>query len=64
MAETVKTIPDGVNLPLASLEQTFTGNPIETITVEYPPNSGKTYTQTFTYTGGVITNITGWVLDE
>ena len=61
MSSTVTTIPDGVELPLDSLEQAFvySGSFISTITVEY---SGNTYVQTFTNNGTDITNISGWIL--
>lgn len=61
---TVKTQPDGVDLPLDALEQIFdySGDFISTITVEYPPGSGKTYVQTFTNDGVNITGISGWEL--
>lgn len=58
MAETVKTVPDGVDLPINSLAQAFAGNPITTITVVY---KGNTYVQTFTYVAGAITNISAWI---
>jgi hypothetical protein len=60
MSETVTTIPDGVQLPLDSLEQqfTYTGSNVTAITVEY---AGNTYVQTFTYSGSNITQISGWV---
>lgn len=61
MSSTVTSIPDGNNLPLDSLPQTFTysGSFVETITVMY---ENKTYVQTFTNNGTAITAISGWVL--
>jgi len=51
---------DGVNLPIDSLNQTYTytdGN-VTSITVQY---AGNTYKQTFNYTvGNVLSSITGW----
>lgn len=59
--QTVKTVPNGVDLPLDSLEQTFayTGTQLDTITVEY---QGETYVQTFTWDGDNVASISGWVL--
>lgn len=64
MSETVTTAPNGLQLDVNSLEQTFTydGDFVETITVEYPPGSGMQYVQTFTNDGTNITSISAWTL--
>jgi hypothetical protein len=61
MSDYVTTQPNGVQLPLDSLDQvfTYTGSNVTAITVVY---QGNTYKQTFTYSGSNITNISGWVL--
>ena len=50
---------NGTQLPLDSIEQTFTydGDFVETITAVY---AGVTYLQTFENDGTHITNISGW----
>lgn len=54
MSETITTKPNGNTIPLDSLEQHFTynGTKLAYITTEYPPGSGITYRQTFTYYPG------------
>ena len=52
---------DGAELQLDSLAQTMAfnaSNNISTITVVFNNN---TYVQTYTYTGALLTNISGWV---
>jgi hypothetical protein len=64
MTCTVKTIPDGADLPIDSLPKTYayttiSGNSYpQTITVVYANN---TYVKTFTYTGTNLTGDSGWV---
>jgi len=59
MSDTVQA-DDGAMLPLASLPTTITwdGFFVATMVVEYQT---KTYTQTYTNNGTVITAISGWV---
>lgn len=57
MAETVKTTPDGVDLPLASLAVAVTGSPPTALTVVY---QGNTYVQTITYSGSNVSNVSQW----
>lgn len=54
------TSPVAVQLPLCSLEQTFVfdGAQVQTISVDY---QGITYTQTFTYSAGEISDISAWI---
>lgn len=63
--ETV-TASDGTQLPLDSLEMTFTyvGSNVQTITVTYASvqtGLDTDYVQTFTYTGSDVTNISQWI---
>jgi hypothetical protein len=60
MSDTVTTVPDGAQLPLASLAIAFaySGDLVQTATVVY---GGNTYVQTFTYNGSLVSNISGWV---
>jgi len=65
MSETVSA-NDGTQLPLDSLEMTFTyaGSNVQTITVTYPSRQTGVetdYVQTFTYNGSDVTNISQWI---
>jgi hypothetical protein len=65
MSDTV-IAQDGTRLDLAALPTTlvWSGTQIQTISVTAAANiTGipTVYTQTFTYTGGQVTGITGWV---
>ncbi len=55
------TAQNGVPLPVDDLAQVFAYNvdgKVSSITVAY---RGVTYIQTFTYSAGVLTNISQWV---
>ena len=59
MSSTV-TASDGTMIPLDSVEQDFaySGSLLTTITVVY---QGKTFVQTFTYSGSNVATISGWI---
>ena len=54
------TATDGVGVPINSLQKTLTysGSFVATQVVQY---EGKTYTQTYTNNGTVITGVSQWV---
>jgi hypothetical protein len=56
---TVTTIPNGIQVPIGDLVQTFTysGSLIATITVAY---QGKTFIQTYANNGTQVTSISQW----
>jgi hypothetical protein len=60
---TINSAGEAVVLPLDDLEIvfTYTGTLIETASVVY---RGETYTQTFTYTDGLLTTVSRWIVQE
>ena len=58
--ETV-TASNGVQLPLDSLAQTFAYNGSDQLTSIVVVYNNITYTQTFIWTGTLLTNISGWI---
>lgn len=47
--------------PLDSLPQVFNRDGAGNVTSIVATQGSKTYTQTYTYTNGLVTGITGWV---
>jgi hypothetical protein len=66
MSDVTVTANDGTQLPLSSLDTTFTyaGDNVQTISVVYPSRQTgieTTYVQTFTYNGSNVTDISQWI---
>jgi hypothetical protein len=61
MSGIAKTVPNGVDLPVDSLEQVFAyeAGQVSTITVQY---QGHTYIQTFIWDGDNVASISAWTL--
>ena len=53
---------DGQSIDLDSAPATYTYNGDDTVATCTVVWAGKTYTQTYTYVGGNMTESTGWVL--
>ena len=52
---------DGQSLELDSAPTTITYNADNTIATSTIVWAGKTYTQTYTYTSGLLTSVSGWI---